>query len=567
MKRLMKYVAALLVVAIPLSCTAALACTGVYVGKEASDQGTIIIARSEDQAWGDVNKRYTVQERVENVPGRYLEDKETGFRLPLPETTYKYTYTPDYTEGGGMYPATCTNEYGVSITATVSTSPSEQFAEADPFVDAGIAEAIMAISVAAVSTTAREGVDTLLGYIDTYGSSQGNTVMINDQTEAWLVEIYGGHSYCAVRMPDDAVAVFGNQNMIGLVDPAATPEDGYIYSDGLFELLDDTGLAVKEGEYYHLARSVDNNHRSDANNMRNWIGMSLLAPSLAESYESGAFYPLFYQPDEKVSVLDLMELYRNRLEGTPLDVTLPGQEGNRVIGTQKSSQIHLIQTFPDWPASCSAITWLCLGNAEHSVFLPTFSGITDTAAAYQVDGDTYDGNGAFWKCKRICTLAEQDREVYSKGVREFWRQQESLMYQEMLDAAPIMLEQYSISRKAGEAYVTQLGKDMAERTFLYADNLYAKLLTGLIHNTGLGREPVTFLADAPLRHVAESRGYTVIWDQATQSVTMVKGDTSYTVTLGSDICRTGDGEEIVLTHYCYASNGITYLPMDFIETL
>lgn len=50
MKRLMKYVAALLVVAIPLSCTAALACTGVYVGKEASDQGTIIIARSEDQA-------------------------------------------------------------------------------------------------------------------------------------------------------------------------------------------------------------------------------------------------------------------------------------------------------------------------------------------------------------------------------------------------------------------------------------------------------------------------------------------------------------------------------------
>ena len=112
-----------------------------------------------------------------------------------------------------MYPAACTNEYGVSVTATVSTSPSDEFAAADPFVDAGIAEAIMAISVGAVSTTAREGVDTLLGYIDTYGSSQGNTVMINDQQEAWIVEIYGGHSYCAMRMPDDAVAVFGNHNM------------------------------------------------------------------------------------------------------------------------------------------------------------------------------------------------------------------------------------------------------------------------------------------------------------------------------------------------------------------
>ena len=128
------------------------------------------------------------------------------------------------------------------------------------------------------------------GYIDTYGSSQGNTVMINDQQEAWIVEIYGGHSYCAMRMPDDAVAVFGNHNMIGLVDPAATPEDGYIYSDGLFELLDSTGLAVKEGELYHLARSVDNNQRSDSNNMRNWVGMTLLAPSQVGEYESCLLY-------------------------------------------------------------------------------------------------------------------------------------------------------------------------------------------------------------------------------------------------------------------------------------
>ena len=99
------------------------------------------------------------------------------------------------------------------------------------------------------------------------------------------------------------------------------------------------------------------------------------------------------------------------------------------------------------------------------------------------------------------------------------------MYQEMVDAAPIMLEQYGTSRQDGEEYVTQLGKDMAERTFLYADNLYAKLLTGLIHNTGLGRDPGGLPAYAPLRHVAESRGYTVTWDQESQSVTMVKGDT------------------------------------------
>ena len=567
MKKTVRFFTAFMAAILLLGSVSASACTGVYVGKDVSDQGTIIIARSEDQAWGDVNKRYMVQERVENVSGRYIEDKETGFQLPLPPTTYKYTYTPDYTQGGGMYPAMCSNEYGVNVSATVSTSPCEKLEQADPFVEAGIAEATMATGVGAVSKTAREAVEVLLNYIDTYGASQGNTVMMSDQNEAWIVEIYSAHHYCAMKMPDDMVAVFGNHNMIGLVDPKATPEDGYIYSEGLFELIDQLGLAVKEGELYHLAKSVDENARQPYNNMRNWAGMRILAPSQAGEYNGDAFYPLFYQPDQKVSVLTVMEVYRDRLEDTPLDVTLEGQEKNRVIGTQKSSQIHILQSFPDWPASCSSITWLCLGNAEHSVFIPTFSGITDTASAYKVDGDTYDGDGAFWKCKRICTLAEQDREVYSQGVRDFWKQQEELMYQEMLDAAPTMLAKYAESRETGERYVTELGIQMSERTFRYSDNLYRKLATTLIHNTGLGRTPVTFLPDVPLRQIAESKGYTVTWNAADGSTTVTKGNVTYTITPEEYTCKVSGGEDIELTHYAYVYDGVTYIPMDFANTL
>ena len=349
MKKSLRVLSVTLAGAMLLS-TSALACTGVYVGKDVSDQGTYLIARSEDQGQGDYNKMFQVQPRVENVPGRFITDTATGFQIPLPATTYKYTYVPDYTRGDdGMYPGSCTNEYGVSITATVSTSTCEAWEAEDPFVEPGLREAILAASVAAVSTTAREAVDVLLGYVDEYGSEEGNTVMITDQNEAWIVEIYGGHQYCAMKMPDDKVAVFGNHNMIGLVDPKATPEDGYIYSDGLFDTIDKLGLAVKEGELYHLAKSVTNNTREDYNNMRNWAGMTILAPSLAGEYDSDEFYPLFYSPDEKVSVLTVMDIYRNRYEGTPLDVTLPGNEENRVIGTERSSQIHILQTFPDWP--------------------------------------------------------------------------------------------------------------------------------------------------------------------------------------------------------------------------
>ncbi len=560
MKKYLRILAAVLVGTMLLS-TSALACTGVYVGKDVSDQGTYIIARSEDQAQSDYNKMFMVQPRVENVA--------TGFEIPLPDTTYKYTYVPDYTRGeDGMYPGSCTNEYGVSITGTVSTSTCDAWREADPFIEPGLREAILAAAVAAVSTTAREAVDVLLEYVDTYGSEEGNTVMINDQDEAWIVEIYSGHHYCAMKMPDDKVAVYGNQNMIGLVDPSATPEDGYIYSDGLFELIDELGLAVKEGDLYHLAKCVSNNTRSDSSNMRNWGGMKLLAPSLVGEYDTNEFYPLFYSPDEKVSVLDVMDIYRNRYEGTELDVNLPGNEGNRVIGTPNSSQIHILQTFPDWPAESAAINWICLGNTEHSVFIPFFSGITDTADAYKVDGDTYDASGAYWKFKRIDTLAELDRSLYSESVRKFWKFQEEDMYQQMLDAAPVMLEKYAESSEAGDAYVTQLGIQMAEYAMTLSDNLFAKLYTGVMHNTGRTADRVAvFLADVPLRQWAESRGYTVTWNAADGSTTIAKGADSYTVTPESYDCVTASGEVIELTHYCYVKDGITYIPMDFAETL
>ena len=569
MKKTLRILSVLLAGTMLLS-TSALACTGVYVGKDVSDQGTYLLARSEDQGQSDYNKMFLVQPRVDNVPGRFIEDTATGFKIPLPDTTWQYTYVPDYTRGDdGMYPGACTNEYGVSITGTVSTSTCEKWEEADPFVEPGLREAILPAAVAAVATSARNAVDVLLGYVDEYGSEEGNTVMICDQNEAWFVEIYSGHHYCAMKMPDDQVAVFGNHNMIGLVDPKATPEDGYIYSEGLFELIDELDLAVKEGELYHLAKSVTENTRQPYNNMRNWGGMKLLAPSLAgDTYDNDNFYPLFYAPDGKVSVLDVMDIYRYRYEGTPIDVNLEGQEGNRVISTTNSSQIHILQTFSDWPAQCSAIDWIALGNGEHTVFVPFFSGITDTAEAYKVDGDTYNPQGAYWMFKRLCTLGQLDRDLYGNGVRAFWKQQEALMYQQMLDAAPTMLAKYAESREAGADYVTGLGIQMSEWEMKLSNNLYQKLLTCVTHNINRRTDRIeTFLPDVPLRQIAESKGYTVTWNAADGSTTITKGAVSYTITPEEYTCKVAGGEDIELTHYAYVNDGVTYIPMDFADTL
>ena len=72
----------------------AFACTGVYIGKEASADGTIIIARSNDTQ-GNYPTRVMVSPRVEQDPNREMPvNNERSEFFDLPGTTYKYTGTP-----------------------------------------------------------------------------------------------------------------------------------------------------------------------------------------------------------------------------------------------------------------------------------------------------------------------------------------------------------------------------------------------------------------------------------------------------------------------------------------
>ncbi|MBQ3278501.1 MAG: C69 family dipeptidase [Clostridia bacterium] len=108
-----------------LLSVAASACTGVYVGKEASTDGTIIIARSNDSQ-GNYPTRVMVSPRVEQDPNRKMPvDSENSQFFDLPVTTYKYIGTPMMDSailetGSGMDDAVCVNEYGVAMTMSVT---------------------------------------------------------------------------------------------------------------------------------------------------------------------------------------------------------------------------------------------------------------------------------------------------------------------------------------------------------------------------------------------------------------------------------------------------------------
>lgn len=535
------------------SVGSALACTGVYVGKDVSADGSIIIGRCEDI--GAVYDKLQTYVPAADGEGRTMDDIN-GFSYPLPAHTYAYTQMEDHPDAGdGLYAAVCVNEKGVAITGTVTAYGCEAWNEADPFVEEGLREAVIPCLAAATAATAKEAVDVLTKAVDTYGSESGHIVMMADQNEAWILEVYGGKNYVAMKLPDDQVAVFGNQFMIGAIDPEDT--ENFVVSKGFVETLGKAELTKKDDDGKVLAaQSVCDGKRSDGSNLRNWGGMHLLAPSLAgDEYDTDTFYPLLYAPDaEKVTLQDVFEVYRCRYEGTPYDLSLKGQEGNRAIAVSGTPDTHVIQLFADMPAEYSAVTWLALTGGEHSVFFPELPGVTQLPKALGLAAESYDADSAYWAFKRICGLADTNRALYSEGVQEFWKLQEEV-YIAHIDQQMAELKKLAGSdpAKAAEYANTQLADNLSD-LMKKSEALFGELLTLVSRNAGYSANRAkTFEPNVPLRTAAEAKGYTVTWNAATKAVTLTKGSTTKTVS-------TTDGSAVVI-------NGVTYVPYSFVKEL
>ena len=570
-----KIVALVLSFAMVMSTAGAFACTGVYIGSDASKDGTTIVGRSEDQGRGFYSKMFKVEPRKTEA-GRYYVDEgvdQEGFKVPLPKTTYKYTYVPDSSDlEDGQYPGSCTNEYGVVVVGTVSASPKAAFEEQDPYVHPGLREAILPGLIACQVKTARGAVDKIAELTDKYGSEEGNILFFVDKKEAWIFESYGGHQYAAMKMPKDKVSVFGNHFMIGQVDK--NDHKNFVFSKGLFKTMKKAGGVVKENGKYNLVKSISDFPRESYNNMRNWGGMKMLAPSKAGEYSNETYYPLFYKPDQKVSVDRVMDVFRYRYEGTEFDMMKPGNEGMRAIGVARSSQVHVVQNFKDLPKDTCNLQWLAMGNAEHSVFIPAFSGITETHPAYHIDGSYKYNHDSLYSATKRMNVASYDRQFLSQGVKDYWKLQEKMMIRDTKKEMNKIRKAYATSRKTGRAYVTDLSMGYADEQYKNSDALFDELLFTAINNVNdrpdNGRKAV-FVPNIDLEKYAKSAGYKVKDNNdGTYTFTKRNKTAKYVVTVGSKEATArikGTTKTIELSHAPYVDNGVLYAPTDFARTL
>lgn len=402
------------------SVSTTFACTGFYVGKKASEDGCVLVARTVDLSPWTTSHRLKVTPRVENAPGRVYASVN-GFRWELPATTWKFVSTPQLKSmGRGDFDSACVNEKGLVISGTVTGRHQKWIEDVDPFVKSGCGEAQVAGLLARCCATAREAVELLGRVIAERGHNGREIYMFADKDEAWYVEAYSGHQWAAVKMPDDQVAVFGNQFMLQEFDPSAKD---VLCSSGLVTVPEKAGRLVRGPNGFPDLRKTYAAELVDYGNYRTWYGHWLFAPETAGVYEEKRPMPLFFKPSRKIGRLDLFSLIRSRYEGSGRCPDECGDKTIRVIGSTKQATCHVISLDPRVPSDRAGTIWVTLSQAEHGVFLPLNVSADRVAPAYALDQEgefRYEPQFPSMAFLRLCTLAEQDRKWYGPGVRAYW---------------------------------------------------------------------------------------------------------------------------------------------------
>lgn len=389
------------------------ACTTIILGKDASKDGSLIIARNND----------TEDPHSPNVLFRHpalkddfqFQSNENKFVWSMPAGALSYTAMPDATTVGKHNPSyeeTGINQYGVALSATETIFNSEAALKVDPLVENGVTEDMITSVVLPQATSAKEGVMILGSIIEKVGNSEGFGVAFVDRNEAWYLESASGHQWLAQKIPDDMYFVSANQGRFQEVD--LSDSMNALSSPGLVNFAAKNKLFDPENEKFNFfkcyVRNIPHDETYDYPRVR-----ELLKMYSGFNYEKNdPLYPVFMQPSKKMSVWDVAKGLRNHYNGTPNDPyqTQNPKEVNRPISVLRASFSHITQVKPNLPSDIATVQYICLGMTDLSAYVPFYKGLPAVPKAYSSSSVTPD-DSMFWTVRKLQALVFQDYPKYA----------------------------------------------------------------------------------------------------------------------------------------------------------
>lgn len=455
------------------------ACTSVLVGKKASIDGSVMIARNDDTFSPLTPQRFYMHEPSQNPV--ILKSTQNGFEAPFPQNAVRYQATPNVeVEEKGLYEESGINAHHVAMSATESVYGNPAALAYDPLVVDGLAEDTMQTMVLPVITSARNGVKVLGKLIQQYGSPEGNGVLFADHDEAWYMEIVTGHHWVAQRIPDDAVVITANQVAIQTVD--FNDETNFMASAGIQAFVEAHHLNPDKNDWnFRHIFGTSNEKDRHYNTPRVWYGQKLLMPDVEQSPTSSEL-PFVFRANRKVTVNDLAMILGSHYNETDYDPLGNGPDALktkfRPIAMNRTQNSHVLQLRNHVPAEQSAIMWLCFGVPAFSPYVPFYANANDTDPSYEQTPIHADAESAYWMYRKLSVLVESHYASFVQDDRDYLRAAQEA-FARHVDATDTAAKK--LSGQALTDYLTKqnhlIVQEMKQRTTQLMNDLFEKGLT------------------------------------------------------------------------------------------
>lgn len=392
-------------------------CTTILVGKDATIDGSTMIARSEDGGRTIIPERFDVV-MPKDQPKHYesvishqkIDDKDL---LPNP---LRYTSAPDASGENGIWAAAGINSDNIAMTATETITTNSRIQGIDPLLEeGGLGEEDFVTLTLPYIHSAYEGVERVGYLLEKYGTYEMNGMAFSDKNEIWYLETIGGHHWAARRIPDNAYVIAPNRLNI---DEFYFDDDDFASSKDLKDLIEEYHLNP-DLEGYNLRHIFGSSTIKDAhyNNPRAWYIHNYFDPDFGGE-PSDQDQPFICHANRKISIEDIKWAESSHYQDTPFDAY--GDQGSaeqkktfRPIGINRNFETHILQIRNDVPEKIAGVQWLAFGPNTFNSMVPFYTNITTTPASFQT-GPKFDLNKIFWLNKLTAQLGDTNFRVYGE---------------------------------------------------------------------------------------------------------------------------------------------------------
>ena len=452
-------------------------CTTIIVGKKMTQDGSMIVARSDD--WNAVNaKKFKVHPPQKQGPEEFVSFNN-GFRCKLPKEALGYMGMPPY-QYPDQWESAGFNTAGVGLSATESIFSSKKALEADPLVPSGLGEISITSIVLPYIHTAREGVIRLGKLIEEHGVMEGFGVGFVDQNEIWYLETACGHRWMAARIPSNTYFVTANQSRLREYNPK--DDHHFLGSEDLIEfaiahqLYDPT-----QGPFdFHKAYIRDEKLDTTYNYPRVWALQAFFSPEIHNDITKNDF-PVFAKGEKLISLADVRRAYYHHYQGTEHDPYFHKnpKEVYRPVAIFRATNTHILQVRPELPKAIGEINYVALGMAALGIFIPLYQGVTSYPEAYSKGDHHCSEDSAYWILRKVQSLGMVNYNKYAPVIRDVYDRFEEEMHQRQKEMEKDYLALYPTHPIAAQELLQNFSDKLLEDVLQVSRDLLNDLFTRL----------------------------------------------------------------------------------------